>query len=130
MPIWLEKPELLAQQRLLIDSYGGSHGVLNEGALESTLARPQNLHAYESVEDVFRLAACYGYGFAKNHCFVDGNKRVALATMDVFLALNGQDLMADEPEVVAIILALCTDDLDEAGLARWLKSNCLALRSR
>lgn len=130
MPIRLEKPELLAQQRLLIDLYGGSHGVLNESALESTLARPQNLHAYESVEDVFRLAACYGYGFARNPCFVDGNKRVALATMDVFLALNGQDLVADEPEGVAVILAMCTDDLDEAGLARWLKQNCVALRSR
>ncbi|WP_191621178.1 type II toxin-antitoxin system death-on-curing family toxin [Marinihelvus fidelis] len=120
---WLDKPEILAQQRLLIDIYGGAHGVLNEGALDSTLARPVNLNAYEGVDDPCRLAACYGYGFAKNHCFVDGNKRVALVTMDVFLGLHDLDLCASEPEAVAIILALCTDDLNEDELARWLRLN-------
>lgn len=123
MPLWLEVPEVLAQQRLLIDLYGGTHGVLNEGALASTLARPRNLEAYEGVEDLCRLAACYGWGFAKNHCFVDGNKRVALTAMDVFLALNGLDLVAGEPEIVTVIHALCTGDLDEQGLAVWLTAH-------
>ena len=116
----LEKPEILAQQRLLIDRYGGSHGVLNEGALESTLARPLNLHAYEGVEDLFRLAACYGYGFAKNHCFVDGNKRISLVAMDVFLGLHDLELTAEEPEVVATILAICTDVMSEVELSEWI----------
>lgn len=126
MPLWLEKPEVLAQQRMLIDLYGGSQDVLNEGALESTLARQQNLHAYEGTTDLCRLAACYGHGFAKNHCFVDGNKRIALTAMDVFLGLNGLDLVAEEPEVVAVILALCTDDMDEAALAAWLSKRTAA----
>lgn len=117
---WLEKPEILAQQRLLIDRYGGRHGLLSEGALESTLGRPLNLHAYENVNDLFRLAASYGYGFAKNHCFVDGNKRISLTSMDVFLGLHGFELACEETEAVAIILALCTGDLDEQGLADWI----------
>lgn len=124
---WLEKPEILAQQRLLIDRYGGNHGVLNEGALESTLARPVNLNAYEGVVDIARLAACYGYGFAKNHCFVDGNKRIALTSMDVFLGLHGRELVADEAETVVTIVAICTDEMSETELADWITANSVAL---
>lgn len=108
------------QQRQLIDRYGGRHGVPNEGALESTLARPLNLHAYEGVENLFRLSACYGFGLAKNHCFVDGNKRIALTSMDVFLGLHDFELAVVEPEAVATILAVCTGEIDEDGLSEWI----------
>lgn len=127
MTHWLEAPEILAQQRLLIDLYGGAHGVLNQGALESTLARPVNLHGYEGVDDPCRLAACYGYGFANNHCFVDGNKRIALVAMDVFLGLHDLELQVPEPEAVAVILALCTGDMDEMALTEWLNRNTVPL---
>lgn len=124
---WLEVPEVLAQQRVLIDLYGGSHGVRDEGALESTLARPKNLLAYEADTDICRLAACYGYGFARNHCFIDGNKRMALTAMDVFLALHELDLQAAEPEVVAVIVALCTGEMSEEILAAWIARHVQSL---
>lgn len=99
----------------------------NEDKLAATLARPQHLLAYEPESSLFELAAAYGYGFARNHCFPDGNKRVALASMDIFLMLNGHDLVPDEAEAVAIVNAVAADEFSQADLAEWLEHNSTPL---
>jgi death on curing protein len=100
---------------------------LNAGQLSATLARPQNLLAYGDSPTLFDLAASYGYGLIKNHCFLDGNKRVAVAIVDVFLQLNGYELIAAEPEVVLCFLQLAGSvnlaEEDEAELAIWIEKN-------
>ena len=105
----------------LVD-HGGTPGILNAGQIESTLARPLNAYAYTKA-DLYELAASYGFGFAKNHCFVDGNKRTALIAMDVFLQLNGCELVAPEADAALTILAVAAGELDEAGLAVWVRRN-------
>ncbi len=108
--------------------YGGRPGPPRDNALESTLARPHNLLAYEPERNVFELAACYGFGFARNHCFPDGNKRIALVCMDIFLQLNGFELTADEVEAVDVIRTLAAGEMSEADLALWLEANTRRLR--
>lgn len=103
--------------------HGGLSGQPDEDRVQATLARPQRLLEYEPESTLFELAAAYGYGFARNHCFPDGNKRAALAAMDVFLILNGQDLIPDEAEAVAIINSIATDEISQAELAEWLEVN-------
>lgn len=123
MPEWLGEKEVLYFQRMLIDEHGGSHGILNQAALESTLARPINLHAYKPEASIHQLAASYGFGFAKNHVFVDGNKRVSLTVIDVFLRINGRQLLAEEIEAVYVIRDLAAGVLDENELATWIEKN-------
>ena len=106
-----------------IAAHGGAYGVLNEAMLESALARPQNLAAYERA-NLFQLAAAYGYGLAKNHGFVDGNKRTAFLVMFVFLKVNGQHLSVPEPEVVVMMQNLAAGIVSEAELVKWLQANC------
>lgn len=121
---WVSKNIIISMHALLLEEHGGLAGTHNEQGLESTLARPMNLQAYskESVS-LEELAAAYGYGFAKNHCFTDGNKRVALVSIDVFLQINGYELNASEPEVVATIFDLAAGELDEEELAVWIGKN-------
>jgi death-on-curing protein len=107
----------------LLREHGGSPGLRDENLLESALARPRHLFAYESEVDAAGLAAAYGFGIARNHPFVDGNKRTALMAMYVFLGLNGWTLEADEAEAVRTILALAAGDLTEARLAAWLRDH-------
>lgn len=89
----------------------------------SALDRPRNRHHYASDSDLFDLAAAYGFGIARNHPFVDGNKRVAFQAMYVFLALNGVRLDATEEDVVTTILALAAGSVTEPELAAWLRDN-------
>ncbi len=107
--------------------HGGLQGLPNEDTLAATLARPQHLLAYEPESSLFDLAAAYGFGFARNHCFPDGNKRVALASMDVFLMLNGLDLVPDEAEAVAIVNAVAAGEFSQEDLAEWLEHNTTPL---
>lgn len=123
MPEWLGEKEVLYFHRMLIDEHGGSYGILNQGALESTLTRPINLHAYKPEASFHQLAASYGFGFAKNHVFVDGNKRVSLTVTDVFLRINGWQLIAEEIEAVYVIRDLAAGVLDENELATWIEKN-------
>ncbi|UZX13707.1 type II toxin-antitoxin system death-on-curing family toxin [Methylocystis sp. MJC1] len=110
-----------------MDRYGGAHGVLNDGAVDASLARPQNLLAYEEVRDVFKLAACYAYGFAKNHCFVDGNKRIAFASAAAFL-LDNRFLLLPAPAVGPdLFVRLAAGQVTEAELATILCGNCVRL---
>ena len=95
-----------------------------QGLLESALARPKNLHGYETPKPpLARLAASYAFGLAKNHPFVDGNKRVALTASAVFLEINGYTLTATEAEAVVIFECLAAGGLSEEGLAKWSKKN-------
>jgi death-on-curing protein len=121
--LWLERRDIDLFHGDLLEKFGGLDGSPDEGAIEATLARPQHLLAYQPESTIFELAAAYGYGFARNHCFPDGNKRVALAAMDVFLMLNGQDLIVDEAEAVVIVETVAAGDLSQEELANWLASN-------
>ena len=121
--LWLERRDIDLFHGDLLEQFGGLAGPPDEGALEATLARPQQLLNYEPESTVFDLAAAYGYGFARNHCFPDGNKRVALAAMDVFLAINDIDLIPDEAEAVVIVNSLAAGDMSQEELAEWLQAN-------
>lgn len=123
MPVWLEYADVIYFQQQLIDEHGGLSGDPNTGPLESTLARPPHLLHYNPEATIFELAASYGYGLAKNHCFPDGNKRVSLACIDVFLQLNGFQLIADEADAVIAIKDLAAGELSEADLADWIERN-------
>jgi death-on-curing protein len=95
--------------------------VRDRGLIESALARPLQRWTYDDSADLADLAESYGFGLAKNHGFVDGNKRVAFVALYVFLGLNGKDLDAPEPEVVSVVLALTAGELREDELAAWVR---------
>ena len=123
MPIWPEISDVLYFHQQCIDEFGGLSGKRYEGALESTLARPQNLLSHEPNAGAFALAASYGFGLARNDCFSDGNKRISLICMDVFLQLNGFELVANEADAVAVIKELASGTLSEKELETWLNEN-------
>ena len=127
MTNWLERGDIDIHHGELMAQHGGLPGLPNEDALAATLARPQQLQQYKPESTLFDLAAAYGYGFARNHCFPDGNKRVSLAAMDVFLMLNGHDLGADEAEAVVVINAVAADELTQDELSQWLERNSTPL---
>ena len=104
-----------------IREHGGAPGVRDEALLESALARPRNKYAYSKRRDWAALAAAYVFGLSKNHGYVDGNKRVAFIAAYVFLALNGYDLEATEPEVVDTMEGVAAGQVTEAALTRWLR---------
>ncbi len=120
---WLSSRQLVAIHHALIREHGGPRGIRDSGLLESALARPRNLHAYDGETDPCRLATAYGWGICRDHPFVDGNKRVALMTMYVFLKLNGLELTASEADAVVTMLELAAGNLSEHDLAQWLKEN-------
>jgi death-on-curing protein len=117
---WLRLRDILGAHTLIIEFSGGSDGVRDSGLLESALARPQNIAAYEPDSPVSRLAAAYGFGIASNHPFVDDNKRAAFIAIELFLDLNGVRINASEEEKHVTMMALASGELDEAGLADWI----------
>lgn len=123
MPQWLKVNELVYFHRELIREHGGLMGIRNSGALEAALARPRQRLHYEPGTTICELAASYGYGIARSHVFADGNKRIALVAIDVFLQLNGLTLVADEAETVVVITELAAGMLDESELAVWITEN-------
>jgi death-on-curing protein len=123
-PVWVRRDTVVAVQEQLLAAFGGASGVRDAGLLESALARPVNRLAYERpAVTLFDLAAAYAFGLAKNHPFVDGNKRIAFATAVVFLELNGYRFEAGEAEAVIRTLALAAGELKENEYAQWLKAN-------
>jgi death-on-curing protein len=120
MPVWLNSPEIKFYHRELIEEHGGLTGLKDDGALEATLARPHHLCAYKPDSTIHQLATSYGFGFAKNHVFVDGNKRVALAAINIFLQVNGANLAVDEVEAVIVINDVAAGLIDEDALAAWI----------
>ena len=119
---WIPRDVLLAIHDELLSEHGGLRGVRDDGLLDASLARPRNEQAYAGA-DVYRLAAAYGYSFARNHPFHDGNKRVSLCCVDVFLRLNGYELVATEVHAVTTFTDLAAGDLEESALASWIEQN-------
>ncbi len=119
-PIWLSVVLVIAFHDEQLREFGGPAGIREFGMLESALGRPRNKWAYGET-DLARLAAAYGYGLAKNHPFVDGNKRAALLAIVTFLGLNGIDFVADNSEAVLMIRGLASGEILEEGLARWIR---------
>ena len=120
-PEWLRRDVLLAAHAQCVVEHGGPPGIRDDGLLDSALARPRNILAYLPDADLCTLAAAYSVGLAKNHPFVDGNKRVAFIAAALFLELNGHVLNAPEGEVVVATVDLAAGTLDEDGFARWLR---------
>ena len=121
-PLWLDKRIALAMHETLIRDYGGSAGVRDEGLLESALARPQNQVAYGDPTPA-EMAAAYAFGIARNHPFVDGNKRTALMAAYAFLRMNGLRLTAPEVEAATVIRDLAAGEIGESELAAWIAAN-------
>ena len=117
---WVDRRALLLLHADSLAEHGGAVGLRDEGLLDSALARPLNLAAY-GEPDFAALAASYGVGLAKNHAFVDGNKRAAFLAVGLFLALNGQRLVASQVDATTIMLAVAAGSLDEAGFADWIR---------
>ena len=120
--VWIDPRAILAIHDEQLAEHGGGSGLRDQGLLESALARPINLAAYEDP-DVAALAASYTVGLAKNHPFVDGNKRTAFVALELFLALNGHELMAGDADCVVTMLAVAAGDIEEAELAEWIRQN-------
>lgn len=118
--VWLTTELVVAIHGEQLRMFGGPEGLRDRGMLESALGRPMNKHAYEAV-DLADLAAAYAFGIARNHPFVDGNKRAALLSLIVFLGLNGVDFIVPEPEAVVAIQSLAAGTLSEEGLALWIR---------
>jgi death-on-curing protein len=120
--IWIDERVVRAVHEEQLAEHGGGIGVRDAGLLASALARPLHLATYGDP-DAAALAAAYGFGLAKNHPFVDGNKRTAFVAVELFLSLNGWDLTAGDGDCVLTMLALAGGDLSEAEFAAWLRSN-------
>lgn len=121
-PEWLTTPDALLFHAQLITAFGGTAGVRDTGLLESAISRPRNVFAYES-QDLCVLASSYAHGVAKNHPFVDGNKRVAFVLARVFLGLNGVQFDPPEAEAVVMVEGLASSQVSEAEFAAWLRKH-------
>ncbi len=129
-PVWIPKNVVLALHRRQLAEHGGADGIRDQGMLESALARPEQLFAYGNPPpDLCSLSAAYAYGLAKNHPFVDGNKRTAYVVMRLFLLRNGRDLTAPKENRYVAMLALAAGDHTEASFASWLRENSADLTS-
>jgi death-on-curing protein len=129
-PVWLDRLIVDAIHFDLLLGHGGIHGVRDERLLESALARARNRWRYEPKADLAALAAAYGFGLTTNLPYADGNKRVALMAMYVFLAVNGRHLRAPEAEAAVVVLDVARGRLGEAELAAWLRRQTKAVKGR
>jgi death on curing protein len=125
-PFWLNESIVRAMQADQLSQHGGSTGIRDENLLSASLARPRHLFSYDESANVFDLAAAYGYALAKNHAFIDGNKRIAFVSMATFLELNGYSLAVSEVEVVATMERLATDEESQESIAKWLEKNSVS----
>jgi death-on-curing protein len=123
--VWIDIAVLRAAHDEQLAEHGGGAGTRDEGLLDSAVARARN-QAADGEPDLADLAAAYGFGIARNHPFVDGNKRTALVAIELFLLLNGVELQATDAECVLTILDLAAGKLDEAELAAWIRARTVA----
>ena len=122
MIVWIERALVLALHERQLAEHGGGIGVRDEGLLESALARPRQLFAYgDPPPDLAALAASLAFGLARNHPFVDGNKRTAAVACELFLVLNDAALQASNIELYPVYLSLAEGSLSEAGFVDWLR---------
>jgi death on curing protein len=119
---WVDRSALLLLHDESLAEHGGAPGLRDEGLLDSALARPLNLVAY-GEPDTADLAAAYGVGLAKNHAFVDGNKRAAFLAVGLFLAINGHRLVATQAEATLTMLDVAAGTIDEPTFAAWIRAH-------
>src|SRR5260370_17158626 len=122
-PRWISRRALLYLHSASLATFGGSTGVRDEGLLDSALGRPQNRFLYAPESDLFEVAASYGFGIAKNHPFVDGNKRAAFHLVGLFLSINGYELITPQLHAIQPILNLAASELSEEELAVWIRNH-------
>lgn len=121
-PQWILRETVLALQGRLLAEFGGASGIRDISMLDSALTRPENRYTY-GKPTISELAAAYAFGLAKNHPFIDGNKRIAFATAVLFLELNGRRFEASEDDATAQMLALASGAIGEEEYAEWLEKN-------
>ena len=121
-PVWLTPEIVIAIHEMQLAEHGGPAGIRDMGMLESALGRPQNKFAYGET-DLAVLAAAYGFGVARNHPFIDGNKRTSPMVIYTFLGVNDVEFIVPEAEFATIILDLAAGDVSEESLARWIRDN-------
>jgi death on curing protein len=121
-PLWITYEQAVAIHGEQLRRFGGAPGLRDEGMLRSALERPVNKWTYEQAP-LAELAAAYAFGLAKNHAFVDGNKRIAFMAMMTFLHKNGVPFAPDPAQATVIILALAAGEVSEESLARWIRDN-------
>ena len=127
MIVWIDKALALAMHDRQLAEHGGGSGVRDEGMLDSALARPLQRYAYgDPPPDLAELAAALAFGLARNHPFVDGNKRTAAVACETFILLNDATLEASDDELYPLYLGLAEGSLDEAGFADWLRTKIVA----
>ena len=121
-PLWITYEQAIAIHSRQLRRFGGAPGLRDEGMLRSALERPINKWQYEQAS-LPKLAAAYAFGLAKNHAFVDGNKRIAFMAMMTFLRKNGVPFAPDQAQSTAIILSLAAGEVSEESLTRWIRDN-------
>ena len=119
---WINRRALLLLHGESLVVHGGAQGIRDEGLLDSALARPENLALY-GQPDVFDCAAAYAFGLAKNHPFIDGNKRTGFVAAELFLRLNGYALEATDADCVLTMLGVAAGDVSEEAFAQWLRAH-------
>jgi death on curing protein len=126
-PLWISKKAVLAMHSAQLAEHGGSDGIRDETLLDSALAKPLNVFAYAEQPDIFRLAASYAFGIARNHAFVDGNKRTALVVSLTFLDRNSWDMVAPKENIYFTFLHLADGSLTEDQLTVWFTKHAVPL---
>ncbi len=121
--VWVLKEVVLAIHGEQLAEHGGRDGLRDDGLVDSALARPQNMADFDACDHIARLAAAYAYGICNNHGFVDGNKRTALVTAELFLALNGYELTASDSDCVIMMLSVADGTTEEEELIEWFQDN-------
>jgi len=122
-PIWVDRRALVLLHAETLAEHGGRAGILDEGRLDSALARPRQIFSYQAKADLARLAAAYGVGLMRDHPFADGNKRAAFLAVGLFLRLNGFRLVADQADAASTMLALATGEVAEEEFAAWIRTH-------
>lgn len=129
-PRWIPRQAVIDLHREQIAEHGGLPGIQKEGSLDSALSRPRQIFSYGGEQgDICSLAAAYAWGISKNHPFVDGNKRMSLICLCVFLGLNGHYLDAREEEAYRVMMNIADGTLVEDGLANWIRENTFKINT-
>lgn len=127
-PIWIEKLEVLIAHSRQLAEHGGSDGIRDENLLDSALAKPKNVFAYEEQPTLTRLAASYAFGLARNHPFIDGNKRTAMVVAEGFLRVNGIRVDARATEKYLTYLGLAAGEVCEEQIAAWYGHHAVPIK--
>jgi death on curing protein len=126
-PVWVSKRAVLAMHSEQLAQHGGSDGIRDQTLLDSALAKPHNVFAYADEPGIFRLAASYAFGVARNHAFVDGNKRTALVVSMTFLGRNGWNIVASKEDTYFTFLHLAEGSFSEDDLTNWFTNHAVPL---